>query len=144
MRYLPNKAALRKPLLLVAVLSSSLFSLSMAAAPRTYVQSLTMLAGTPYETLNCSEYICVAKHQPHCLVADFWNSGCNGTAVVIQDVAHFEDLDPHNHPGDVIAFHGVHVGAYVGNGIWMDSDFRHNGVGLMHRSHRRADGLSAK
>ena len=97
-----------------------------------------MLEGTPYETLNCSSYIYLAKHQPHCLASDFWNNGCNGSAVVIQDVARFEDIDQGNlQPGDVAAFHGVHVGAYVGNGIWMDSDFRHNGVGVMHRRNKR-------
>jgi hypothetical protein len=37
----------------------------------------------------------------------------------------------------MVAFHGAHVGAYLGNGVWMDSDFRHNGVGIMHRNRRR-------
>ena len=96
-----------------------------------------MLEGTPYETLNCSAYICRANRQPHCTAADFWNNGCRGSVLVIQDVARFEDIDQGKlQPGDVAAFHGVHLAAYVGNGIWMDSDFRHDGVGVMHRNRR--------
>ena len=120
------------------MLASSLLSLSSAPAPRNYIQSLRMLEGTPYETLNCSEYICVARHHPSCQAADFWSDGCNGDAVVIQEAPRFEAIDPDKlQPGDVIAFHGVHVAAYVVNGVWMDSDFRHDGVGLMHRNGRR-------
>jgi hypothetical protein len=39
-------------------------------------------------------------------------------------------------PGDVAAFHGVHVAAYIGNDTWMDSDCRHGGVGIMRRNRK--------
>ena len=128
---------MHKLTLLLLALISSLFSLSLAPAPKSYVQSLVMLRGTPYETLNCSEYICVASRHRLCQAADFWDNGCDGDAVVVQDVARFEDIDTSKlHPGDVVAFHRVHVGAFVGNGVWMDSHFRHNGVGTMQPNHR--------
>jgi hypothetical protein len=124
-------------MLLLSIIVPSLFSLSLTNVPRDYVQSLRMLEGTPYETLNCAEYICVAKRHSPCAAADFWNDSCKDDGVVVQDVQRFEDIDQTKlEPGDVAAFHGVHVAAYIGNGMWMDSDFRHNGVGLMHRNHR--------
>ena len=56
----------------------------------------------------------------------------------MQDVASFDDVDASKLlPGDVAAFHGVHVAAFVGNGTWMDSDFRHDGVGIMRPNRRR-------
>lgn len=122
--------------MLVLVLISALFSLSSAPAPKNYLESLLMLRGTPYETLNCSQYISVAKRHAFCSASDFWNNQCHGDALLVQDVPRFEDIDQGQlQPGDVVAFHGVHVGAYAGNGAWLDSDFKHGGVGLMRRNH---------
>jgi len=112
-------------------------SLSCKPAPRSYVEALTMLKGTDYWELNCSEYICVAKHHSDCMARNFWGKGCNGDAYVVQDVPSFDDIDTSKLlPGDVAAFHGVHVAAFVGNGLWMDSDYRHGGVGTMRRNRR--------
>jgi len=112
-------------------------SLSCKPAPHNYLESLTMLNGTNYWELNCSEYICIAKHHPDCVARNFWEQGCNGDAYVVQDVASFDDVDTSELlPGDVAAFHGVHVAAFVGNGLWMDSDYRHGGVGIMRRNRR--------
>src|SRR6266704_5732869 len=88
----------------------SLLSFSFAPAPRNYLESLVMLKGTDYWTLNCSQYICVAKHHRLCKAKEFWEHGCDGDAFVVQDVASFDDVEASRLlPGDVAAFHGVHV-----------------------------------
>ena len=56
---------------------------------------------------------------------------------MVQYVLSFEDVDTCKLPGDVAAFHGVHVAAYIGKGNWMDSDYRHGGVGVMRPNRRR-------
>jgi hypothetical protein len=123
--------------LLSTAIILSMFSLSFTQAPRNYLESLVMLNGTSYWQLNCSQYICVAKRHPNCLARNFWERGCDGDALVVQDVAAFENVDIKNLlPGDVAAFHGVHVAAYIGNGTWMDSDCRHGGVGIMRRNRK--------
>jgi hypothetical protein len=115
----------------------SLLSLSFKAAPTNYLESLVMLEGTDYWQLNCSEYICAAKRHPDCTASNFWERGCDGDALVVQDVPSFDDVDTHKLlPGDIAAFHGVHVAAFTGNGIWLDSDYKHGGVGVMRRNRR--------
>jgi len=42
-------------ILVSGALMLSLFSLSFTPAPRNYVESLIMLKGTDYSTLNCSQ-----------------------------------------------------------------------------------------
>jgi hypothetical protein len=123
---------------LCAAMVLSLLSFSFKPAPRNYLQSLVMLNGTDYWSLNCTQYICTAKRHPECLAENFWLRGCNGDAVVEQDVPSFDDVDTSKLlPGDVAAFHGVHVAAFVGNDTWMDSDYRHGGVGIMRPNRRR-------
>lgn len=120
-----------------AAIILSLFSLSFKPAPRNYVESLIMLKGTDYWTLNCSQYICAAERHRECLARNFWDQGCDGGAFVVQDVPSFEAINTSKLlPGDIAVFHGVHVAAFVGNGIWMDSDYRHGGVGIMRRNQR--------
>jgi hypothetical protein len=115
----------------------SLLSLSFKSAPTNYLESLVMLEGTDYWQLNCSEYICAAKRHPDCTASNFWERGCDGDALVVQDVPSFDDVDTHKLlPGDIAAFHGVHVAAFTGNGIWLDSDYKHGGVGIMRRTRR--------
>jgi hypothetical protein len=124
-------------ILVSAAMILSVLSLSFTPAPHSYLESLVMLNGTDYWRLNCSEYICAAKHHPHCLARNFWEQGCDGDADIVQDVASFEDVDTSKLlPGDIAAFHGVHVAAFIGNGTWMDSDCRHGGVGIMRRNRR--------
>jgi hypothetical protein len=130
----PSGSGLRRyrSILTSAAIILSLFSLSFKPAPRNYLESLVMLDRTDYWKLNCSEYICVAKRHPHCLAKNFWEYGCDGDAFVVQDVPSFEGIDTSNLlPGDVAVFHGVHVAAFIGDRTWMDSDYRHGGVGLM-------------
>jgi hypothetical protein len=115
-----------------------LLSLSATAAPRNYLESLVMLDGTDYWKLNCSQYICAAKRHRECEARNFWEHGCDGDAFLVQDVASFEDIDTSKLvPGDVAVFHGVHVAAFIGNRTWMDSDYRHGGVGIMRRNRRK-------
>lgn len=128
---------MRKLTFRLLLAACSLLSLSLTPVPTGYIQSLLFLNGTPYETLNCSEYICAAKHHRFCSAHDFWSNGCGGDAIAVQDVTRFEDIDQSElQLGDVAAFHGVHVAAYVGNGIWIDSDFLHGGVGVMQRNQK--------
>lgn len=127
-------------LLASSVMILSLLSLSFAPAPLNYIESLVMLDGTDYWKLNCAQYICAAKRHRDCGARNFWANGCDGDALVVQDVASFDEVDPSKLlPGDVAAFHGVHVAAFVGRRTWMDSDYRHGGVGIM-RPNRRKGG----
>jgi len=51
---------------------------------------------------------------------------------VIEDLSSWQQLDRSKLlKGDVIAFNGMHVAAYVGDGHFMDSDPIHEGVGPM-------------
>jgi hypothetical protein len=121
--------------LVSAAIVLSVLSFSFKPAPRNYVESLVMLEGTDYWQLNCSQYICAAERHRHCTARNFWEQGCDGDAFVVQDVPSFEDIDTSKLlPGDVALFHGVHVAAFIGNGLWMDSDYKHGGVGIMHRN----------
>jgi hypothetical protein len=96
-----------------------------------------MLEGTDYWQLNCSQYICAAKRHPDCTATNFWERGCDGDSFVVQDVPSFDDVDIHKLlPGDIAAFHGIHVAAFTGNGMWLDSDYKHGGVGIMRRTRR--------
>jgi hypothetical protein len=125
-------------ILLSAAMILSLLSFSFKPAPRNYLDSLVMLDGTEYWSLNCSQYICAAKRHRECLAEKFWLDGCDGDAAVVQHVPSFDNVDASKLlPGDVAVFHGVHVAAFIGNGTWMDSDFKHAGVGIMRPSRRR-------
>ena len=94
-----------------------------------YVASLERLIGTPYAALNCSSYICAAHRHEDCSAKDMWNS-CGSDLKVIEQIGKIGDIDYSKLvPGDVAAFHGVHVAAYIGNRTWVDSDPAHNGVG---------------
>ena len=138
-RFSPSVRSTRL-ILLSAGMALSVFSLSFTPAPRNYVESLVMLNGTDYWQLNCSQYICAAARHRYCTARNFWEHGCDGDAFVVQDVPSFGDVDSSKLlPGDVASFHGVHVAAFIGNGTWMDSDNRHNGVGTM-RPNRRKGG----
>jgi hypothetical protein len=123
--------------LVSAAMVLSVLSLSFKAAPRNYLESLVMLSGTDYWKLNCSQYICAAERHRECLARNFWEQGCGGDAFVVQDVPSFEAIDTSKLlPGDVAVFHAVHVAAFIGNRTWMDSDYRHGGVGIMRRNRR--------
>jgi hypothetical protein len=86
-----------------------------------YLRALNDLRGTPYSELQCSSYICAAKKHSSCSAKQFWE-GCGGAMEREQQVADFSKLDTSRiEAGDVVAFAGVHVAVYVGNGHWMDA-----------------------
>jgi len=86
-----------------------------------YVQRLIELSGSPYLELQCSTYICVAKRHEKCTAAEIWE-GCRGAMEIAQEAKDFASLDENKlQSGDVVVFNGIHVGAYVGNGVWMDA-----------------------
>lgn len=87
---------------LSAAIMLSLLSLSFKPSPRNYLESLIMLNGTDYWTLNCSQYICAAERHRTCLARNFWEQGCDGDAFVVQDVPSFEAIDTSKLlPGDI-------------------------------------------
>jgi hypothetical protein len=93
-----------------------------------YVGRLTRFNGTPYNVLNCSGFICAAHKHEHCSAKEMWEA-CGNSLKVIQQAAGRDGINYSTlRAGDVAAFHGVHVAAYVGNGVWMDSDPAHGGV----------------
>jgi hypothetical protein len=93
-----------------------------------YVGRLERYAGTPYSVLNCSGFICAAHQHERCSAKEMWQA-CGNSLKVIQQVSGRDKIDYSAlRAGDVAAFHGIHVAAYMGNGVWMDSDPAHGGV----------------
>ena len=95
----------------------------------TYVERLEALAGTPYGQLNCTQYVCQAHRSLPCSALKMY-TGCDGQLRVISEYRTIAEMNESElQPGDVADFHGGHVAAYIGNGVWMDSDPAHSGVG---------------
>ena len=93
-----------------------------------YVGRLERFAGTPYSVLNCSGFICAAHRHERCSAKEMWNA-CGNSLTVIEQITGKDNINYSKlRGGDVAAFHGVHVAAYLGDGIWMDSDPSHGGV----------------
>ena len=93
-----------------------------------YVGKLEKYTGTPYNVLNCSGFICAAHKHERCTAKQMWD-GCTDSLKVVEDVGGTEKVEYSKlRAGDVAAFHGVHVTAYMGDGVWMDSDPSHGGV----------------
>jgi hypothetical protein len=96
-----------------------------------YVSRLLASLGVPYYRLNCSQYICMAKQQPYCNSADMYD-GCYGALELIEQVPSLTEVDYSRlRAGDIAAFHGAHVAAYITGRTWVDSDPEHGGVGIM-------------
>jgi hypothetical protein len=109
----------------------ALIALALYASLRRddYVDRLVDLAGTPYSKLNCSAYICKAKRHAPCSALALY-SGCDGALVIVAEYATHSLIDEKQlQAGDIADFNGVHVTAYIGGGVWMDSDIAHGGVG---------------
>ena len=51
---------------------------------------------------------------------------------------HWDDLLAKLQPGDIVAFHGVHVAAYLGGGRWVDADTRRGNVAEFRMSDKPA------
>ena len=116
----------------IGLLLMCMFSMSCDGGKTDYLSMLVALRGTSYWTLQCSSYITTAHHFRHCGAAEFWQNGCGGALVTVAEVSSIEKIPVAKlQAGDVIAFHGVHVAAYIGDGKFMDSDPNHYGVGDM-------------
>lgn len=86
-----------------------------------YLERLLSFEGRSYSALNCSGYICYAKHHAQCRAAEMW-TGCSGDLLVVQEVSSFRGLRLSSlRACDVIDFGGIHVAAYLGSGEFMDS-----------------------
>ena len=86
-----------------------------------YLRELGELRGTPYSELQCASYICAAKKHTTCTAQQMWD-GCNGAMELQQEARNFSGLDESRmEAGDVVAFGGVHVAVYLGNGQYMDA-----------------------
>jgi hypothetical protein len=60
----------------------------------------------------------------------YW--GCDGALDIVAEYSDHTSIDQSQlQPGDVADFKGVHVAAYIGGGVWMDSDVKHGGVGTI-------------
>jgi len=112
-------------LLILCVLNTSCTSVS-------YLSQLIALRGMSYWEMQCSTYITEAKGFRHCGAGEFWNNGCGGALATVAEAPSYQAIDYSVlRAGDVLAFHGVHVAAYVGDGRFFDSDPTHGGVGPM-------------
>lgn len=113
---------------------------SSSFCPRTYVDRLWSLRGTLYSILTCSDYIDMAHSQTledQCGAAGIWVGTCPNQ-VRIGASRSLRELDLSTmRPGDIVAFHGAHVAAYMGNGVFLDSDWHHanKGVDYMDAAH---------
>jgi hypothetical protein len=97
-----------------------------------YISNLLDLKGTSYWKLNCSQYITRAKGFRSCKAPQFFADGCDGALALVEERQSLRDIRTADlKAGDVLAFNGVHVAAYVGGGEFMDSDTNHGGVGKM-------------
>jgi hypothetical protein len=96
-----------------------------------YVSHLLAFEGVPYARMNCSQFVCMAKQHNYCSSAEIYR-GCNGAFEIVEQAASLSEIDYSRlRAGDIAAFHGVHVAAYVTGTTWLDSDPEHGGVGLM-------------
>jgi hypothetical protein len=118
------------------------FSLILAFAgllfhpPITYLDALRSHDGEEYFETTCSALICkahdrVSDVEVHCSARQFWK-GCDGNLTLVTEAESLAKLDwSEVRPGDVLAVHGVHVIAYLGDDQCIDSDPLHDGVGVV-------------
>lgn len=113
---------------------------SSSFCPKGYLDRLWALRGTLYNKLTCSDYIDMAHSDTlrnQCGAAGMWVGTCPDQ----HRVGAFTSLQAVDkstlQAGDIIAFHGAHVAAYMGNGVFLDSDWHHanKGVDYMDAAH---------
>ena len=100
--------------------------------PSNYLVRLSWLNGYAADAkhgFNCSDFIANA-HGDDYIGPDEFYAGAEGRLRILAEFSERSDIDERQLlPGDVIAFHGVHVAAYLGNGTWIDADTRRGNVG---------------
>jgi cell wall-associated NlpC family hydrolase len=123
----------------IGLLCTLVLLLGANFTPKNYREALLSLRGEAYDAakshvgISCSGLICRAHNlqtadNVHCVAAQLWN-GCGGKLLLKEQAKSFETLGiEHLQPGDVLVFNQVHAAAYLGNGIFIDSDPLHNGV----------------
>jgi hypothetical protein len=94
-----------------------------------YVTRLKWLEGLPssIDVMNCAGYISNA-HGGQRLDSNQFYRGEGQTHIVAEYRTPSDVRESDLLPGDVIAFHGFHVAAYLGNGRWVDSDARRGDI----------------
>jgi hypothetical protein len=112
--------------------------------PLNYTQRLVFLEGwnsmsKDKDSLNCSGFICNAHGSRFRTSAEMYFNSL-GDMTLLREVASRSQIDESLLlPGDVAAFRGldtvnlrqqvgIHVAAYLGNGLWVDADSRRGGV----------------
>jgi hypothetical protein len=83
--------------------------------------------GTPYETLNCSQYVAKVNQSAPYTASELWAVPKGYKLIAEYSAFHLPESGTE---GDVLALHGAHVAVYH-DGIWTDSDPVHGGVGRM-------------
>lgn len=111
---------------IAAILLALAWLLSQAKAvdrPVDYVNALERMQGQSYGAHNCSGFICAARGLEIPCTAKNIFDGCNGRLTIVRETGQsFSHWRRWNlQPGDVVAFAGVHVAAYIGDGQFIDS-----------------------
>ena len=110
--------------------------------PYGYVDRLIALEGhrsSMDASFNCATYICFAHSTPYCNAAAMFAGACRDQKI-IADYWNTSDLDESTlEPGDVAAWHGVHVAAYLGISRWVDSDSRRGNVATFRLADKKND-----
>lgn len=112
--------------------------------PVNYLDRLERLQGWPVEQgdgLNCSGFVSNAHSAPFRTAADIYQNRLQDLSFVVEfkNIREMEQMEQYIQPGALASFegprtsnpkqaHGVHVAAYLGNGIWTDADFRRGDV----------------
>lgn len=95
---------------LITVVAAAVLMVAAATARNHY----STYVGTPYTTMNCSQFACLATGHMPSTAKQLFDEG--------QVLTDMKD-------GDIICFHGVHVGVWTDQGL-MDST-PERGVGLV-------------
>lgn len=130
---------------LLLLASSGYFATEFRASlpsPGGYVVRLKWLEGLPSdaEVGNCAGFISNAHRTQFISASQFWYGNNPQFRVVENHRSPLEIRESNLKPGDVAAFGGVHVAAYLGGGRWVDSDARRGTIEEFRLSDKLAGG----
>ena len=124
---------------IISLACTLILLLGANCTPKNYREALLSLCGEPYgesgghRGISCSSLICRAHNlqtsdHAHCRAAQLWN-GCGGRLLLKEQAVAFEALSVNGlQPGDILIFNRIHAAAYLGGGVFIDSDPMHGGV----------------